>query len=219
MVRDEEKLVLATQFRKRGFTYSEIAKICGVSKSTVSNWLSKKAFSKKIKKENVAKAARDNVKRIGLLNKARQAERKARYSEAKRTAETEFKHYKKDPLFIAGVTLYLASGDRTEDCRLRLTSNDPAQHKLFIRFLSEYIGVEKKRLQFWLLLPTGQKEVTSAKWWSRQISLSVSQFGKTQFLPASKKSLLHNGTGNTIIGSRVLKLKLQRWIELFLKEV
>ena len=35
----------AVAFRKRGFTYSEIAKICNVSKGTVSNWLRHETFS------------------------------------------------------------------------------------------------------------------------------------------------------------------------------
>ena len=45
MIRLEEKYEQVVQFRKRGFTYSEISKIVSVSKSTVSVWLAKKAFS------------------------------------------------------------------------------------------------------------------------------------------------------------------------------
>ena len=66
MIRKEEIYKQAVEFRKRGFTYSEIAKICGVSKSTVSNWLSKKKFSKEIAKDNAQKAllAWHNEKKI-----------------------------------------------------------------------------------------------------------------------------------------------------------
>ena len=219
MVRDAEKLAMATQFRKRGFTYSEIAKICGVSKSTVSNWLAKKAFSKKVKKDNIQKAARENVKRITLVNKARNAERKARYSEAVRSADTEFKHYKDNPLFVAGLMLYLASGDKNDHSRIRLSSNDPHEHRIFLRFLLEFMGLEKKQVKFWLLLPAGHNNETQMKLWSKKTGLSVAQFGKTQFLASGSKNPLHNGTGNTIIGSTVLKMKLNRWIERILKEL
>ena len=121
MIRLEEKYEQAVQFRKRGFTYSEISKIVGVSKSTVSNWLSKKAFSKKIKAENTARAARDNVKRISLVNKARTAERKNKYAEAVRSAETEYKHYKKDPLFTSGLMYWIS---------MRLMREIPATEKI-----------------------------------------------------------------------------------------
>jgi len=97
MIRNEEKYNQAVEFRKRGFTYTEIAKIVGISKSTASAWLSKKAFSKRIDKDNAERAARDNIKRIGLLNKSRATERKARYAQAVRSADTEYKHYRTNP--------------------------------------------------------------------------------------------------------------------------
>lgn len=218
MIRDEEKYQQAVEFRKRGFTYSEIAKICDVSKATVSNWLSKKAFSKRVKKDNVARAARDNKKRMSLVNKARNAERTERYREAVRSAETEFKHYKSSPLFISGLTAYMSVGDLKHSSQIRVTSNKPELHALFIKFLVEYLGVQKSEIQFWLLLTGSAPLEKTMKWWSRKIGLSPVHFGKTQILSQERKPL-HNGTGNTIIGSTVLKHKLTRWIELLAKEL
>jgi len=219
MVQSSEKLEMATHYRKRGFSYSEIANLCGVSKATVSNWLGKKAFSKKIKQHNIAKAARNNVKRMALVNKARNAERKARYTEAIRSAETEYKHYKQSPLFVAGLTLYFASGDTAHPSQLRLSSNDPRQHRLMIRFFGDYLGVSKNDIRFWLLLPSAGEEKPTTTYWSKQIGLPLSRFGKTQIIAPTKNNPLHNGTGNTIIGNTVLKRKLTRWIELALKEL
>ena len=218
MIRDEEKYKQAVEFRKRGFTYSEIAKICDVSKGTVSNWLSKKAFSKRVKKDNTERAARDNKKRMSLVNKARNAERSERYREAVRSAETEFKHYKTDPLFIAGLTAYMSVGDQKHPSQIRLTTNKPELHALFVRFAVAYLGVEKSEIQFWLLLTGKASLEKTMKWWSRKIGISVANFGKTQFVHIDRKPL-HNGTGNTIIGSTVLKCKLNRWIELLPKEL
>ncbi len=220
MIRDEEKYKQAIEFRKRGFTYSEIAKICGISKSTASSWLSKKAFSKRVKADNVKQAARENVKRIGLLNKARATQRKAVHADVLRSAETEFKHYKSAPLFIAGLMLYLSDGDIKDSSRIRLTTQNRDAHRIFITFLREYCGVENKQLSFWLLLYTGMHEEREMKYWSKYIKLPVAHFGKTQFVPQqSKNKPLHHGTGNTIIGNTVLKHKLNRWIELAIKEL
>ncbi len=218
MVRNEEKYNQAVEFRKRGFTYFEIAKICGVSKSTVSNWLSKKRFSKTIAKENAERAARDNKKRMQLLNKARQAERTTRYNEAVRSAETEFKHYKNSPLFVAGLSVYMSAGDLKHRSQIRLTTNKPELHRIFIKFVTEYLGVEKKNLSFWLLLSGKTPLEKTMKQWSKQISLSPAYFGKTQFINPDVKGL-QSSTGNTIIGSTVLKHKLNRWIELIQKEL
>ena len=210
----------AVEFRKRGFTYSEIAKIVGISKGTASAWLSKKAFSKRVAKDNAERAARDNVKRIGLLNKARGAERKARYSEAVRSAETEYKHYKNNPLFVAGLMFYLADGDRKDLSRIRISSTNAQQHRIFISFIQEFLGVQSCDIAFYLALYTGMSETKEMKWWSRSIKLSVSHFGKTQFITRkSKDTILHHGSGNTIIGDTVLKIKLLRWVELMSKEL
>ncbi len=61
----------ALAFRRRGFTYSEIAKICNVSVSTLSNWLAHEPFSKQVAHDNNDKAIAQNTKRLALINKAR----------------------------------------------------------------------------------------------------------------------------------------------------
>jgi len=186
----------------------------------VSAWLSKKVFSKRVKEDNVRQAARDNVKRMGLINKARAAERKARYSQALHSADTEYKHYKKDALFIAGLMIYAGHGDVSNPSQIRLTTQRVDSHRIFIKFLGEYVGVEHAQVSFWLLLYSDMKEVAEMKWWSRNIKLSVAHFGKTQFVAqATTKKTLHHGTGNTIIGDTVAKIKLIRWIELANKDL
>jgi len=219
MIRLEEKYEMAVQFRKRGFTYSEIAKIVDVSKSTVSNWLSKKAFSKKVKEDNLKRTAKDNMKRIGLINKARSSERKTRYLEAEHSAITEYKHYKKDPLFIAGLMLYVGIGDKTTPHLLRITTANMDSHRIFITFALSYLGVTKEQLRFWLHLYPDMFEKKCVGTWSKYLGLQKENFHKNQVIEGnSKKQPLQHGVGNTIIGGTVLKLKLTKWTELALLE-
>jgi transcriptional regulator with XRE-family HTH domain len=210
----------AVSFRKRGFTYTEIAKICGVSRGTISAWLAKEPFSQSVAALNIAKAAKDNVARIKLVNKARNAERATQHGAILRLAETEYKHYSKSPLFIAGLMLYLADGDRKDSGLIRVSNNNPDIHQIFIRFAAEYLGVEKSSVHFWLLLSPTHDEVKCMKHWIKKTSLSASQFYKNQVVDSrSNKSPLHFGVGNTIIGSILLKKKLILWIELASKEL
>lgn len=218
MVQNIEKYKQALQFRKRGFTYSEIAEICDVSKSTVCNWFSKENFSQQITQENFVRAARDNRARIVLLNKAKTAERTKRYSEAVRSAETEFKHYQSSPLFNAGISIYMTAGDLAQTSPIRLTNNSAVTHAIFIKFVTEFLGVDKRNVKFWLILSGKTKSETAIRYWSQQIKLPIARFGKTQFVNPKTKSL-HKGTGNTIIGNTVLKRKLCRWVELSSKKL
>lgn len=220
MIRLEEKYEQAVQFRKRGFTYSEISKIVGVSKSTVSNWLAKKMFSKKVKEDNLKRAAKDNVKRIGLINKARKAERASRYAEAVHSAETEYKHYKKDQLFIAGLMIYVGEGDKTTKHLIRISNVDMEIHRIFISFAKAYLGVPQEKFRFWLLLYPDMSEKVCVKLWSKKLGLTKENFHKNQVLGVRDlKHTLQHEVGNTIIGGTILKLKLNKWIDLALKEL
>ena len=160
------------------------------------------------------------MKRIGLINKARSFERKTRYLEAERSAVTEYKHYKKDPLFIAGLMLYVAEGDKTASHLLRITSSNMQVHRIFIGFTLSYLGVSKEQIRFWLLLYPDQSESKCVKQWSKALSLSKENFHKNQTIEKKgKRATLQHGVGNTIIGGTVLKLKLTKWMELALKEL
>lgn len=210
----------ALAFRKRGFTYSEIAKICDVSVSTLSNWLAHEPFSKKIAEGNAEKATVQNTKRLALINKARNTERKGQYAEVVRLADIEYKNYRTSPLFIAGLMLYVSEGDNQNDRLIRLTSKKTELHRIFIRFLTTYLGVPKSSIRFWLLLYPDLDEVTCMKHWCKKTGLNPGQFYKNQVIEGrSTKRTLHFGVGNTIVNNILLKKKLQRWSELLTRDI
>jgi transcriptional regulator with XRE-family HTH domain len=210
----------ALAFRRRGFTYAEIAKICNVSKGTVSNWLRHEPFSQVVSADNKKQAVAQNKKRLALINKARVSERKHQYAEVIRLAETEYKHYRTSPLFIAGLTLYLSRGDKQTATIIRFSSGDADQQKLFVRFVREFLGVPSTQVRVWLLLYPTHDEVKLMKYWCRALAVSPSSFHKNQVIQSrSTKETLQFGVLNTIIGSTLLKKKLLHWTTLLTKEL
>lgn len=210
----------ALAFRQRGFTYTEIASICNVSRGTVSNWLKNEAFSKEVSVVNLKKAAADNTKRLALINKARNTERKNQYEAVVKSAMTEYQHYRTSPLFIAGLILYMSLGDQSQDGVIRFTSSQSDLHSVFIRFALTYLGIEKSMVHMWLLLYPDLDEVTCMKHWIKKTGLSAGHFYKNQVVNSrSTKATLHFGLGNTIIGSTLLKKKLIKWLHLVTKEL
>ena len=216
----QEAYEQAVSFRKRGFTYAEIAKICNVSKGTVSNWLKDQAFSKDVAKSNTKRAVDANKKRLVSINKARNTERKVQYAEIVRLAKVEYQNYRTSPLFMAGLMLYSCEGDMQNDRLIRLTSSRVDLHRIFIRFLKTYLGVAKPSIRFWLLLYPDHNEVASMKHWCKKTTLSPAQFYKNQIIDGkSSKRTLHFGIGNTVISNTLLKKKLSCWIELINKDL
>jgi transcriptional regulator with XRE-family HTH domain len=220
MVRNEEKYQQAIQFRARGFTLAEIAKICEVSKGTVSKWLKNNPISENITTQNKRRAGKENAKRLQLMTKARGKERAIRYAETERGAEVDFKHYKNDPRFIAGLLTYAALGDMDVNGNIRIASSRMESHRVVIMFLIEYLGVSKSKIKFWLLLYPSHNEEICMKKWHKITSIPYAQFHQNQILKSNPKhKTLHHGVGNTIIGNTVLKRKLIRWIKLMQKEL
>ena len=220
MVRDIEKLSQVVQYRTRGFTLQEIAKICGVSKSTISKWLKNNLISAEVTKQNKRRAGQENAKRLKLISKTRANERALRCKEIDLSAATEFKHYKSNPLFIAGVMIYASLGDISDTRVIRLTTARLEAQRAFISFAIEYLGVPKHKIKLWLLLYSDHDEETCMRKWHKATLLPYAQFHKNQVIKGNPKhKTLHHGVGNTIIGSIVLKRKLMKWIELIQKEL
>ncbi len=210
----------ATALRKRGFTYAEIAHIVGISKSTVSQWFAHEPWSRLVRTDNQRRAAVENGKRIALLNKARSNQYQKLYAEAARSASIEFSHYRSNPLFVAGLMLYVGEGDNTHPRLIRIANSRPDIHRIFIRFAVEFLGIPQKRIHFWLLLYPEHKPLSVSRYWSSILKIPISQFYKYQVIKGqSTKRRLQYGVGNTIIGSAVLKRKLDRWIEIMLKDL
>ncbi len=220
MIRKTAQHEQAKELRKREFTYEEIAKIVGVSKSTVGLWFSRETWSKSVTEENKKRASRENSKRISLLNTSRSNQFKKIYAEAERSAVTEFKHYKQNPLFIAGLMIYLCNGDNSVKHLVRISHSQIDTHRIFISFAKEYLGVSREKIRFWVLLYPDLNPLATSRHWSKEIGIPLSQFHKYQVIKGKgKKRTLHFGVGNTIIGGTVLKRKLLKWIELAFKEL
>jgi transposase len=220
MVRNEEKYQLATHYRKRGFSYTEIAHLCGVSKGTISNWLAKKAFSKKVKQANTVRAAAGNSRRIKLLNRAKVKERTKQIEAILKTARVEYRHYRLQPHFVAGLLVYASAGDRSLKSHIRLASTRTTPHVVMHSFAKHFLGVDRTDCHFWLLLSPLQTESSCIKHWNQVLKLKPEQWYKNQVVETqTTKPPLHFGVGNTIIGNTVLKQKLDLWVELALKEL
>jgi len=219
MVRNEENYDQAVRLRERGFTLQEIAKVCDVSKSTISKWLKSNAISANVTKQNKRRAGQENAKRLRLINKARGSQRTAHYVELERSAMTEFKHYQADPLFVAGLMLYVGHGDLASEHSVRLTGTNMDTHAIFLRFAQEYLGVVRTKVRVQLVLYPAHKEAVCMKRWSKALKLPYTQFHRTQVIASTQTKSLHFGVGNTIIGSTGLKRKLQTWIDLMQKDL
>lgn len=214
MVRKQDAYDLAVDLRKRGFTLAEIAKVCAVSKSTASNWLKNKAFSKEITLRNARRAATENGKRLSLMAKARGVEARRRTEDTLASAKVEFDNYTLLPEFRSGLMIYVVSGNRTAQNRIQLSHQDVDVHRQFHAFLERFLGVERERVRLQLFVSRGTHLQEVRAHWQRHTKLPERQFYKPQIASRAHDNPLRFGVGNTIIASTYHQCKLAHWVEL-----
>lgn len=215
-----ERYEEAVRLRKRGFTYREIAHMVGASKSTISGWFSHETWSQEVTKRNSDRATKENGKRVSLLNKARSNQLMKMYANVRRTAEIEYRHYKKDPLFIAGLSVYLTQGDAESAQNIRFSSSRQPSHRIVIDFACTYLGVPREKIRTWLLLYPAHDPLMCTRSWSSALNIPVHQFGTYHIVPGKNTTKrLRFGVGNTIIGGAVLKYTLNVWIEILQQDL
>jgi hypothetical protein len=120
----------------------EIARVVGVAPSSVSLWV-----------RDIPLTA-DQLESLRQRNPAynrqlRGATRNAERGRARRLAAQEEGRLlmrRADPLYVAGVMLYWAEGDKSSRNAARISNSDPEVLKLFMRFLRECLDVPDEQV-------------------------------------------------------------------------
>lgn len=199
-------------------SYGAISKRLGVSKGTLSYWLKDLDWSSQIRDQN--HQANRTPEKILRMQEARRSKFVGAPDAARQAARDDFQKFKGDPLFAAGLMLYLSQGDRsTGNSHVRLSGADPYPIMVFKRFLDTYCAEYGSKLRFSVLLYPNLNEKRCLEWWSALTGLGLEKALKSQVIQgrSASKKLLY-GVATLTISSKFLKAKLLQWIELASKE-
>ncbi len=169
--------------RKKQKSYNEINKITGISKSTISDWLSEKDWSVKIKND-LSKKTRLNILKANEVRLAQKILRDKRYIYE---AQKEYKIMKYNPLFLYGLGIYWGEGDKKDRHRVAITNTDPNMLRVAVNFYRNCLRIEEDKLRVALFLYNDININTAVKFWSDLLSVNPKQFIKTQILQSRAK--------------------------------
>src|SRR3989344_4399304 len=128
---------LAVTLRKEGFAYSHISEKTGLSKSTLSEWLSKIPYAPNQQTiERVGKA-------IAASNARKTQIRQEETEKVRRAAFLDIGKISKRDLFMFGLGLYLGEGSKTYEIT-RVVNSDPDVIRLAIAWFYG-LGVSRKQ--------------------------------------------------------------------------
>ena len=174
-----------------GYSYSQIKKELGVSKSTLSAWLKYYPLSD----ERIAELTSKNHQRIENYIKTRRAQKEKILKEFYDREKSAIFPLSKRDLFIAGLFLYWGEGGKTKESELVFSNTNPAMVKFFIKWL-ELLGVSKKDLKVKLHLYSDMNISKSIIFWANELKIPVSQFKRPYIKETKLTSITYkNGFG------------------------
>lgn len=213
---DKEK---AFALRGEGKSYRAIHAELGVPMSTLSKWFSGNDWSEGLRRKLVRAGSETRVARMRELNRVRGDRLAKLYERGREEAAGEFERLRHDPLFIAGVSLYLSGGDRKSGDRLRFSTGDMEMGKLYLEFLRRSLGVPQDRVRASLMVYPGQDEQSNRRFWGFALGPGV-KFTKSSVVPGRFDARkLSYGICSFTVSSAYLKVKMLEWVKLLPKRL
>lgn len=204
----------AEELRRDGKSYSEIAAIMNIPRSTLSNWFSNKVWSQEIERRLREKHAPESTARIVALNTIRGTQLKDIYAQARREALEELEVLKYDPFFITGIMLYWGEGDKVTRSHVRMTNTDPEMMRLYVAFLKRSCGLPERKIRTSLLLYPDLDDEECLAFWSDYIGVPRENFTKSVRIQGRHKTKrVPHGICIVNVSSTYFKQKMLVWMQ------
>ncbi len=199
----------ATELRKQGKTYSQIKKELGISKSTLSDWLSKYPLT-----EKQFKFLKQNRKysRQLAIEKTIIVKRKKREARIKSIYEDQKKYWvslSQKELELAGIFLYWGEGNKRLDGPVFLNNTDPKVMKFALYWFMKGLGIPQEKIKVDLHLYNDMNVKEEIAFWSKTLDMPSSQFRKPYIKKSTRVSIDHKGFGHGTCGLVVNDVRLK----------
>ncbi len=186
-LKDREKALVLRN--KQQMSYSQIKKILGISKSTLSYWLRDYPLSeKKIKELQYQGWKKGEASRERFRNTMIQ-KRKERLKNTYEKQKKLILPLSKREIFIAGLFLYWGGGGtKSRNDSLEIANSDPSVIKFFIYWLIKILLVSKDKIKIQLHLYSDMNIDKEMRYWSKELKIPIKQFHRSYVkkLPAKE---------------------------------
>lgn len=200
--------------------YSAIAKEVRVAKSTLSRWLEDLPLSDaRILELRRAAWSRGEAKRERFRQTMR-LKRDERDHDIYSLQKRKFTRISKQAVFIAGLMLYAAEGDKKSRYEIAFSNTDATLVAFFAKWLDNFLGIPRRNLKIQLHLYENMDIRKEESYWIKQLGMNRTQLCKTQVKSLragsfSYRDLVRHGTCKLYVGGGVKKAELMLSIKAF----
>lgn len=212
------------KLREQGFSYNEINRKLGISKSTLSLWLSKIELSQKAKDRISNKVYAGSAAGLIKRNKNQTVLAKKRSEEIREKAKNEVPNLINKKLFLLGVSLYWAEGYKkgangSKWKAVDFANSDPEMIKIMMKFFRNICKVDNTKIKIQLIAHRNVDIEKAVVYWSKLTAVTKNQFIKTYSSPTRpsknkrKANSLTYGTVHIRINDVKLFFRIIGWID------
>ncbi|HEX8994182.1 MAG TPA: hypothetical protein VF803_02925 [Candidatus Paceibacterota bacterium] len=216
--REREKAVELRLIHKLG--YGEIAKQVQVSKGTLSRWLADLPLSDERILELRREAwGRGEAKRE-RFRKTMRAKRDEQANKVYLSQQKKLSCISNQTLFVAGLMLYAAEGEKKSSSDISFTNTDPKLVRFFAEWVVNFLKLPREKFRIQLHLYENMDIKTEELFWMHALDLSKEQLWISQVRPLRPNSFSYrdtsrHGTCKLYIGSVPKKAELMLSIRAF----
>lgn len=190
----------AIRLREQGFSYSQIKEKLGVSKGTLSPWLSGMPLTEaRIRELQFSEAVIEKIRATKLKK------RQARLEDVYKTVASHIGTLSDRELFIAGFFLYWAEGGKTNPYTVTLANTDPAMIRFYLRWL-KVLKVPLNKVLVRLHLYSDMNIEEEIEFWSKALKFPKNRFRKPYIKKSKFSSITFttfgHGTCNIVLDNR-----------------
>lgn len=200
--------------------YKAISEQVKVSKSTLSRWLEDLPLSDERVLElrrvawSLGEASRERFRQT-MRAKRDERDRKTYLRQKKKLARIS-----EQSMFIAGLMLYVAEGDKKSKADIAFTNTDSALILFFARWIVRFLNLPKEKLRIQLHLYENMNVRAEELYWMRKLGMSKRQLWKSQVRTLRPKSFSYrdtarHGTCKLYVGSVPKKAEIMLSIRAF----
>lgn|SRR3989338_1577113 len=200
----------AIKLRKSGFGYPGILKRVNVSKSTLSYWLRGVELTPNQKGRLLKGRERSRF----AAAEARRRKRLEKTEEIIFAGRKEFPLLLKNQLFLSGLSLYWAEGDKNKSEKVKFTNSDEMMITLMMKWFREVCRVPEEKFRISLHVHDLFCNADVRSHWAKITNIPKKQFHKIYIKKSSlrqRKNVLYNGTCAITVSNRDLFRKIVGW--------
>lgn len=201
-------------------SYSAIQKELDIPKSTLSGWLREYPLSEERILELRRRGWRSGEASRERFRNTMRKKRDMHFQELYKIEKQRLQKCTEDSRYTAGLALYAAEGAKKDLYRISLANTDSTIILFFIRWLAEFLDINKKELKFQLHLYKNMNIEKEIKYWKNSLKIGDGQLYKTQIRNLTKNSFVYqesfrHGTCSMYFSNKEKKARLMAGIRAF----